>query len=209
MIIHNIEQGTPEWHELRKGKLTGSNAQAISANGAGLKTYVKKIILGLFTEGKKLTGADIDRGNELEPIARAKYEFEKGVDVVEVGFIEMTNRLIGISPDGLVGEDGMIEIKARNNEIHYYLLMNGKIDSKTDWQMQMQMFVSRRKWCDFISYNPNFKKNSLFVKRVYLDQTKVAKLSKGLYEGEKMIKEALENPIIQDEIKALEHLQAK
>lgn len=198
MKIHNMEQGTPEWHEVRKGKMTASHGTAIANAGKGLETYVKKIILGMFTETKKLTGADIERGHELEPIAKSKYEFENNVEVLEVGFIEIS-KFAGYSPDGLVGDDGLIEIKARNDEKHYDLLDNGKIDSGTIWQMQMGMLATDRKWCDFISYNPNFK-HSLFQKRVFRDEEKINKIRQGLYKGQKMIEEQLEKEFIKQEI---------
>lgn len=202
MVIHNMEQGTDEWFAIRKGKLTASHGTAIASNGAGLKTYVKEIVLGMFTEKEPLRGKDIERGNELEPIARAKYSFEKNVEVIEYGFIEHSNRA-GYSPDGFVGDDGLIEIKARNNAKHLDLHLTGKLDSGTVWQMQMGMLITNRKWCDFISYNPNFKKNSMFVKRVFRDEVAIQKLRKGIYEGTKMIDELLSNPKVMQEIKSV------
>lgn len=202
MKIHNIEQGSPEWHELRKGKLTASHGQEISANGAGLITYVKKIILAHFIEEKALTGHDIERGNTLEPIAREKYCFENNVEVEEVGFIEYTSRS-GYSPDGLVGKDGLIEIKARNDKLHFDLLVTDKIDTKTVWQMQMGMLVTGRKWCDFISYNPNFKKNSMYVQRVERNDTAIAKLQVGIDSGTIMIEDLLTKEFVKEEINNL------
>ena len=198
MIIHNIEQGSDVWFEVRKLKLTASKATAISANGAGLKTLVNELILNMFIDKEAYTNANLERGNELEPIARSKYEFEYGVEVLEVGFIEHTEHS-GYSPDGLVGDEGLIEIKARNNAIHLELLRTKKIDTGTVWQMQMGMLVTGRKWCDFISYNPNFK-NSMLVIRVERDEIAISKIEKGIVEGTKMIKELLEDPIVKDEI---------
>ena len=198
MIIHNIQQGSDVWFEVRKLKLTASKATAISANGAGLKTLVNELILNIFIDKETYTDANMERGNELEPIARSKYEFEYGVEVLEVGFIEHTEHS-GYSPDGLVGDEGLIEIKARNNAIHLELLRTKKIDTGTVWQMQMGMLVTGRKWCDFISYNPNFK-NSMLVIRVERDEIAISKIEKGIIEGTKMIKELLNEPIIQDEI---------
>ena len=198
MIIHNIEQGSDAWFEVRKLKLTASKATAISANGAGLKTLVNELILNMFIDKETYTNANMERGNELEPIARSKYEFEYGDEVLEVGFIEHTEHS-GYSPDGLVGDDGLIEIKARNNAIHLELLRTKKIDTGTVWQMQMGMLVTGRRWCDFISYNPNFK-NSMLVIRVERDETAISKIEKGILEGTRMIKELLNEPIIQDEI---------
>ena len=201
MIIHkDLIQGTEEWFEVKKLKLTASKATAISANGAGLKTLVNKLILNTFFDKETYTNANMERGNELEPIARSKYEFEYGVEVLEVGFIEHTEHS-GYSPDGLVGDEGLIEIKARNNAIHLELLRTKKIDTGTVWQMQMGMLVSERKWCDFISYNPNFSsKNSILVIRVERDETAISKIEKGIIEGTKMIKELLSDPIVKDEI---------
>jgi len=206
-IYKDLIQGSDEWHELRKLKLTASNATAIGNNGAGLKTYVTKLILRTFIDEAPVTSKDIERGNELEPIARMKYEFEKGVPVYEVGFIEHCPNS-GYSPDGLVDEDyqdegpGLMEIKARNDAKHYALLQDGKVESGVQWQMQMGMLVTGRKWCDFVSYNPNFKKNSLFVKRFYIDEVKQEKLKKGLENGINMLKEQMKSPVVVSELAA-------
>lgn len=202
MKIHRVEQGSQEWHDLRKGKLTASNAQTIQANGAGLKTYVEKIILEMlpsFDPSERYYGSDMERGNELEPIARAKYEFHTGVKVDEVGFIEMSDTC-GASPDGLIGDDGGIEIKARNNSIHLRHLLGEKVDKKTYWQIQMCLWITNRKWWDFVSYNPNFRE-SIYIERVYRNEDDIQKIRKGVYEGSKMIKEYLNNNVIIKELK--------
>lgn len=206
-IYKDLIQGTDEWHELRKLKLTASNATAIGNNGAGLKTYVTKLILRTFITEPEIFSKDIERGNILEPIARTKYEFEKGVPVYEVGFIEHCPNS-GYSPDGLVDVDyknegpGLMEIKARNDAKHFALLQGGSVESGVQWQMQMGMMVTGRKWCDFVSYNPNFKKNSLFVKRFYIDDTKQQKLKLGLANGIKMLREQMKTPIVISELAA-------
>lgn len=189
--IFNMEQGTEEWFEVRKGVLTASNATAIGNIGAGLKTYVKSLVLDMVVEEKEphYTGPDIERGNELEPIARLKYEFDQGVKVDEVGFIRIAN-CYGCSPDGLVGEDGGIEIKARNNNKHLDHLLGAPIDSGTHWQIQMSLLVTSRTWWDFISYNPNFK-NSLHIERIYKDEKKIEKLIAGIKVGSGMIQEEI------------------
>lgn len=185
MIVHEMEQGTPEWFEIRKGKMTASNATAIGNIEKGLDTYVRKIIRGLIVDEIHYTNKDIDRGNELEPIARQVYEFEFDKVITQVGFVEL-NKHIGCSPDGLIGNDGMIEIKARNDEKHFGLLIGDAVDSGTIWQMNMQMIICERKWCDFISYNPHFKQ-SLFVKRFTIDEKKKAALLKGFQIGSELI----------------------
>ena len=188
-IYYDIIQGSPEWFALRQKKMTGSHATAIAACGKGLDTYTMDVVKELFLGRKEINSKDIDRGNRLEPIARQAYEFETGREVLEVGFIQY-NDFVGISPDGLVGDEGGIEIKAKNNDNHLALLMGGAIDSGTKNQIQMNLLVSGRAWWDFVSYNPNFKK-SIHIERVYPDLSVFAKLSKGFAIGEQKIKSIL------------------
>jgi len=186
-VTYNMEQGSPEWFEARKYVLTASNATAIGNAGAGLKTYVKKLLSKEISDEETYTSKDIERGNELEPIARLKYQFEYGVEVEEVGFIS-AGGVFGCSPDGLIGEDGGLEIKARNNEKHLELLLGNGIDSSTHWQIQMSLYVTGREWWDFVSYNPNFK-NSLYRERVFRDEAKIEKLKKGIVAGKELLDE--------------------
>jgi len=187
--LHNIEQGTQEWFDLRKGKLTASNATAIGAAGAGLKTYCKEIVLELIgIEKEQYTNSDIERGNQLESVARSAYEFQTGLTVDEVGFI--TNDKYpnsGMSPDGLIESNGGCEIKARNNSKHFGLIL-GETKEIPINQIQMSLLISERKWWDFISFNPNFSK-PLFVKRIYPDLVYFEKLKKGIIEGNKLIEQ--------------------
>ena len=188
---HNIEQGTSEWFELRKGKLTASNATAIGANGAGLITYCKEIVLELIgVEKEHYTNSDIERGNELESIARSSYEFQTGYEVEQVGFI--TNDLYknaGMSPDGLIGLDGGCEIKARNDIKHFSLILGETKEIPVN-QIQMSLLISERKWWDFISFNPNFR-NPLFIKRIYPDLKYFEKLKSGIIKGNELIEQML------------------
>lgn len=201
-----IEQKSTEWHELRDLKLTASNATAIGANGTGLKTYIKKLVLRHINRGKDVadfySNSDIERGNEYEPIAITSYEFIKGVDVQPVGFIEV-NENLGFSPDGLVNEDpegkGLVEVKARNDENHFALLAGDPVASGVRNQMQMQMKLSKRNWCDFISYNPNFVQHT-FIKRFYPDPKYYLKLDTGIASGTSMLKSYLSNSNIIKEI---------
>jgi len=198
-MIYYMKQGTPEWFEIRKGRLTASHATAIGNNGKGLKTYVRDIVQNMIHEPDYYSNKDIERGNELEPIARALYEFQNNVSVIEVGFVTY-NDYAGCSPDGLIGSDGGLELKARNDRIHLGLLLGDNVDSSAIWQIQMCLLVTGRKWWDFGSYNPNFKQ-SLFIKRFTPDAVKHEKLKEGLSAGEKMIKNILNNPNIKDELK--------
>ena len=206
MIYHwDIIQQTPEWFAIKAGKMSASHATAIGNNGKGLETYCRQIVRDMICEKVSYTNKDMERGNELEPIGRITYEFENNCTVKQVGFITYSE-LVGCSPDGLIdnfafiGDDGGLELKARNDDIHFGLLLGDPVDSSTVWQMNMGMLITGRKWWDFGSYNPNFKQ-SLFVKRFYPDEAKFAALLKGFEIGEKMIKQLLEMPNIKNELK--------
>lgn len=204
---YDLEQGTQEWLDVRKNRLTASHATAIAANGKGLETYLKKKVLDIIgAAAKRFYGSDMERGDELEPIARMKYEFERKVDVVECGFITY-GEFAGASPDGLVMEDpegkGAIEIKARNNEKHLELLLGGKLESGVLNQMNMVMWIGDLTWCDFISYNENFKQ-SIFIKRVYRDEAYIKKLEVGTMVGGAKLKALLEKAVIKKEMEVAE-----
>jgi len=210
MIIYNkIEQQSEEWYEIKKLKMSASNAQAIGNNGKGLNTYIKKIVMESITGRDEYTNKDIDRGNELEPLARFLYELETGRKVEQVGFIGY-NDYCGCSPDGIIKEGdniiGGIEIKALNNANHFDLLLDFKIESKYFWQIQMTLMITGAKWWDYICYNPNFKK-SLLVKRVYPEKTNIEKLKEGIKTGEKMIKELTKNDNIKYELESIKNKQ--
>ena len=195
-INRDIEQGSQEWLNTRKGRLTASNGQAIGANGKGLETYILNLMAEYYSSGEKVfySNSDMDRGNELEPIARDMYELEKGFEVEQVGYIEPDNdELVLVSPDGLVEDDGMIEIKSVNDANHFALILEGEkgIDSKYMWQMQMNLLVAERKWIDYVSYNPNFKQ-SLVIFRIFPDKAKQDKLISGIEKGKARIREIKE-----------------
>lgn len=197
-IYENIIQQTPEWYAIKRGKMSASHATAIGNAGKGLNTYILEIVESMICGNDGFSNKDMERGNELEPIARKTYEFETGNIVKQIGFIEY-NDYVGCSPDGLVNDDGGLELKARNNKIHLSLLLTDKVDSSTIWQMQMNMLISGRNWWDFGSYNPNFKQ-SLYLKRFYPDEDYFSRLKKGFEIGEKKLKELLANKRIQFEL---------
>ena len=185
---YEIKQGSPEWFEIRQGKLTGSHGQAIATNCKGLDTYITSILAEKYSSAEPVnyTNEDMERGNDLENIARSLYGLTVDKSVEEVGFIEY-NKYVGTSPDGLVDKDGLIEIKCMNDQKHAELLLFEKIDTKYVWQMQMNLLVSGRKFIDFIGFNPNFKKD-LFIKRFYPDEKAFEKLKQGFKSGEDKIK---------------------
>lgn len=191
MKIHSFEQLSDEWFAIRKGKMTASHAQAIGTNGKGLDTYIMEIMSEYHSSGKKehYTNGDIERGIELEEFAREMYELETDSKIDQVGFIEHSE-FAGCSPDGLIGKEGGVEFKALKDINHFKMIVNGEkeIESKYLWQIQMCLFITGRKWWDFVSYNPNYKK-SLLIFRIEPDETKEEKLKEGMKTGEKKIKD--------------------
>ena len=192
MKIHKeVKQRSEEWFDLRKGKMTASNAQAIAANGKGLETYIYSLMAEKYSNNMEIyTNNDMERGIELEESARMTYEIERE-QVEEVGFVEM-NEFIGCSPDGLVGKHGGLEIKCVNDVNFFKLLVNGEkaIDAKYLWQVKMCMFVTERDWWDLAFYDPNFNKNML-IYRIELDMASREKLIIGTEKGKVIIKEIL------------------
>lgn len=191
MKIHNLEQQSPEWFEIRKLKMTASHAQAIGNVGKGLETYITELVAEYLSSGDKLgfSNNHTDRGNELETLARQIYELETGNEVETVGFIE-ADLYSGCSPDGLVGKDGGLEIKCPDDVGFYKMLRGDEPDSKYVWQVQMNLLLTKRKWWDLVFYNPNFKQG--FVKfRIEPDKEKQEALTEGLRVGAEMITEQL------------------
>ena len=193
MIIHKkIKQGTPEWVEIRKLKLTASNAQAIGNIGKGLETYCREIVANSYInhEVESYVNEHIERGIELEPLAREIYELEKGVKVEQVGFIEKDGA--GCSPDGLIGEEGGLEIKCLSNKKYIDVLADGLkgVDTKYIWQVQMTLLITGRKWWDLMIYNPDIPRSNIIF-RIEPDKEAFDKLEEGIKVGKARIKELL------------------
>lgn len=189
MQIHNFEQGTQEWLDSRKGKMTASHAQAIGNCGKGLETYIIELMAEYYSTADKehYNNNHTERGIELEPIARSIYEFEKQITVEQIGFVEL-DEYTGASPDGLIGVDGLLEIKCVNDVSYLKHLLNGidEVDTKYLWQVQMQLYVTGRQWVDLLIYNPNFKQN-MSVYKIKRDEDKIEKLKQGLEIGKNLI----------------------
>ena len=193
MKIYNFEQRTDEWYAIRRGKMSASNAETIIANGKGLETYIYNLMAEYYSSAEKenYINADMQRGIDLEPEAKIEFQFYTGLDIKEVGCVEL-NEYILASPDGLIGDDGLIEIKCPNDSIYFKLLLSNNIKPEYIAQMQMQMYVTDRQYCYFVSYNPNFEK-SLYIKKINRDEEMIDKLKKGLERGTQLIKEIKKN----------------
>jgi len=156
-----MEQRTDEWFQARLGKVTASRIADVMAKtktgyGATRAKYMDQLVDEIIT-GRPTIGfsnAAMQHGIDTEPKARAAYELITGNEVVEVGFCpHPTIKQAGTSPDGLVGDDGMLEIKCPNTSTHRSFLVSGKIDRRYMLQMQWQMACCDRQWCDFVSFD--------------------------------------------------------
>ena len=173
-----IEQGTTEWHLLRLGKVTASRITDVLSKGksgesAGRKNYRMELVVQRLTglPGESFTSAAMEHGVLTEPKARFAYEAEKQQFVEQVAFVDHTSiEWFGCSPDGLVN-DGLIEIKCPNSTTHIEYLTDQKPPAKYIPQMQCQMAVTGRQWCDFVSFDPRLPDDlQLFVVRLERDQ---------------------------------------
>jgi len=165
MIFHDVQQNSDAWHELRLGKATASNFAVIMANapnafGDPAKRYALQIALERITGRKATYGFSNDhmeRGNEQEPLARMIYEDLFFADVSNGGFFDCGE--YGDSPDGLIGDEGVIEIKSVIASTHWATRRRGTYDPAYRWQMVGHLDCTGRDWCDFVSFCSDFPEN--------------------------------------------------
>jgi putative phage-type endonuclease len=183
--MSEIIQGSDEWKQLRLGKVTASRvadmvARTKSGYGASRANYAAQLIAERLTGvvAESFTNAAMQHGTDTEPEARSAYEFYHGVTVEQVAFVP--HPMIadaGCSPDGLVGDDGMVEIKAPQTATHLDTLLGQATPARYIDQIQFQMACTGRQWCDFVSYDPRLPENMrLFVRRVTRDDNRIAEL---------------------------------
>jgi putative phage-type endonuclease len=173
-----MEQRTDDWFAARLGKVTASKvadvvAKTKSGYSASRDNYMAQLVCERLT-GKPTEGfsnAAMAWGTETEPLARAAYEAKMDVLVDEVGFVDHPTIIMsGASPDGLVGVDGLIEIKCPNSATHIDTLLSQEVPKKYMDQMFWQMACTGRQWCDFVSYDPRLPEDlQLFIKRIPRD----------------------------------------
>jgi putative phage-type endonuclease len=177
-MMDMIVQGTPEWYAARLGKVTASRMADLMAKtktgyGASRANYMAELLCERLTgeKAERFTNAAMQWGTETEPQARDAYAFQTDADVVEVGFVpHPTIAGLGASPDGLVGTDGLVEIKCPNPATHIETLLSGKVPEKYVLQMQTQMACTGRAWCDFASFDPRMPPEmQLWLQRVFAD----------------------------------------
>jgi putative phage-type endonuclease len=201
-MSEEIIQGSDQWKAIRLGKVTASRvadvvARTKSGYGASRANYAAQII------AERLTGHPIEssfttpamqHGVDTEPEARNAYQFYHGVTVYQVAFVQHpTIADVGCSPDGLVGDDGLVEIKCPNTATHLETLLGQTVPGKYETQIQFQMACTGRQWCDFISYDPRMPEQMrMFVRRVYRDDQRIAELETEVVAFLKEIKSRIE-----------------
>lgn len=185
MDMAELVQGTDAWMRARLGKVTASRVTDVIAKtksgwGASRGNYLAELVAERLTgnPANQFTNAAMQWGIDTEPLARAAYSFFRDQDVSEVGFVEHpTIPMCGASPDGLIGDDGMVEIKCPNTATHISTLLAEKIPDKYIVQMQVQMACAERAWCDFVSFDPRLPERlRLFVRRVERDERRIMEL---------------------------------
>ena len=184
-IILDVEQGTDRWAEARCGRITASRAADVIAltkkgEAAARRDYRTELII------ERLTGVPVPQyvskemqwGLFQEPFARAAYEIYHGIEVDQAGFVIHPHiSYFGCSPDGLVGDDGMIQIKCPNTTTHLAWLMAGTIPVEHLPQMLAELAVTGRKWIDFVSFDPRLPEHlQLFGRRYSRDEKMIATL---------------------------------
>lgn len=186
-----MEQRSDEWFQARIGKVTASRIADVCARtktgwGASRKNYMAELVAerltGTRVEG--FTNAAMQWGTDQEPEARIAYEFYRDATVVATGFVPHPSIAdTGASPDGLVGDDGLVEIKCPNTATHLETLLGASMPDKYFLQIQWQLACTGRQWCDFASYDPRLPESMrLFVDRVKRDDAAIAAIERDVTE---------------------------
>lgn len=189
--LSTLVQGSPEWLHARLGKVTASRVADIVARtktgySASRATYRAQLVCERLTglPQDSFSNAAMDWGREQEANARAAYEFETSRTVDLVGFVQHPSyAMAGASPDGLIGEDGLIEIKCPQTSTHIETLLGKAVPGKYVAQMQWQMACTGRAWCDFVSYDPRLPGHlQLAIYRMERDEAHIEDLNRAVGE---------------------------
>lgn len=171
MIRLDVEQGSQQWHDARIGIPTASAFEKIIApktmkpSASAVKYRARLLaewLLGLSLD--EVSDDVMERGKQLEDEAVRWYEFETDSDTEKVGFILRDDGMVGCSPDRLVGTDGLVEIKCPLPHTHIGYLLDG-VDDAYRCQVQGQLWITERQWCDFVSYHPDMPKVKIRIDR--------------------------------------------
>jgi len=193
-IIKEIEQGSEDWFALRYGWITASKFKDVLSGGRGgapsktRASYMLQLAAEAVTDMRVETYSNeyMEWGTETEPQARNMYEFVSGNTVEEVAFIRFGgDHKIGCSPDGIIGDDGMIEIKCPKTTTQIETYLSGKMPTVHRAQVQGQLWVSGRQWCDFVSFDPRINgEASFFCQRIERDDDYIKELEAKCFQFE-------------------------
>ncbi|MCB1555955.1 MAG: YqaJ viral recombinase family protein [Alphaproteobacteria bacterium] len=199
MILSHIQQGSDEWFDARCGVVTASNFKAVMTGGSGKtrRSYMRRLYEEIKTgrpTPPSFQSAAMERGCNLEPRARAAYQAETNQDVREVGIVYLCNeRRVAASPDGLIGEEGGLEIKCPLPHNHEKYLRDGGVPRQYIPQIQGNLWVTGRQWWDFVSYAPEMAPAyRLMIRRIYRDESYIAHLRREVERFVQELDEALE-----------------
>jgi putative phage-type endonuclease len=195
-----MNQQTPEWFAQRVGKVTASRiadvmAKVKSGEAASRANYRAQLVAERLTgvPAESYTNAAMQWGTDTEPYARMAYEADTGNLVLETGFVLHPEiGFSGASPDGLIGDDGLVEIKCPNTATHIEYLLNNGVPEKYKPQMAWQMACTGRKWCDFISYDPRLPDDlKLFCAKYLRDDEYITELEAAVSQFLKEVEETV------------------
>lgn len=181
----NLAQGSQDWFAVRLGKVTASKVSDVIAKtksgwSASRANYMAQLVAERLTgqAQESYSNANMQWGTDNEPLARAAYEFRTDATVTPAWFIDHpTIAMTGASPDGLIGDIGLIEIKCPNTATHIETLTGRSIPDKYKVQMLWQMACTGAKWCDFVSFDPRLPETMrLFVSRLDRDEKRIGEL---------------------------------
>jgi hypothetical protein len=178
MIEIDIKQGSDEWLKMRLGKITGTKLKEIFK--ADNLPLIYKMIAEIDSEEieETFTTKQMQRGKDLEPIAREIYQQVKDIEIEEVGFcLSDSNDYLAFSTDGFTKDRaGCIEIKCPNTETHVKYISQNQIPNEYKYQVYTAFLVNENlQWLDFISFDPRFKSKPMFIKRVYVYELELEK----------------------------------
>ncbi|MDD5358312.1 MAG: YqaJ viral recombinase family protein [Candidatus Nanoarchaeia archaeon] len=197
MIIHDCKQRSESWYEIKIGKFSSSNfSDIMPPSSKSLDSWTDTQLKSVFAIATQRMTGEVQNGYvspamqwgiDHEDEARTAYEFTQDCEVKQVGFVEL-NEWVGCSPDGLIGDDGLIEIKCPDSSTHLlYRVSPDDMVKRYHWQVQGQLYVTDRKWCDLVSFDPRFElEKQLKIIRVARDDHAISLLKSRLEQAIKL-----------------------
>ena len=177
----DCEQGSDEWRAIKLGTISATGIEKVLNKKTGRKTYMHRLLGERMTDTVEATFSNdfMKDGIDKEPMARKAYEEKTGMEVIEIGFVK-NQKWVGCSPDGLVGPDGLVEIKCPLPSTHCRYILANVLPSEYRKQVQAQLWITGRDWCDFVSYHPDMKSQNIWIHRVLPDLEFHAEIAAGV-----------------------------